>query len=212
MLCQVDERDLCKEEKMINSQGQMKIDASNVREVRVRIGNFIDTKTLDNNKAKDNKEILNSTLPENINKVKITLIYHGTRNMHCDQRRMNKVYSENMKTGSCIQYHIPIPADFEIMLSRSDVGEAPKNLFFICNQLLKPSEINGRFHVKGEQIKEICKENTHQMLMQMLVGTQQQANDTKVVELKMEYLVSYNNDTITLADGVAYTTIGLSTP
>lgn len=62
----------------------MKIDASNVREVRVRIGNFIDTKTLDNNKAKDNKDILNSTLPENINKVKITLIYHGTRTMHCD--------------------------------------------------------------------------------------------------------------------------------
>lgn len=80
MICEVDAKDLCKMEKTVGSAGEMKIDASASREVRLRIGNYIDTSKL----APGTLPASDEKLPQNINKVKLTLIYHGAGNTHCD--------------------------------------------------------------------------------------------------------------------------------
>lgn len=45
------------------------------------------------------------------------------------------------------------------------------------------------------------------MILQMFVGD---STDQKNKDIKMDYSVEYNNDTITLADGVAYVAKGYS--
>ena len=40
MICRVDEKDMCVEEKSTGSSGQLKIDTSSSRYIRIRIGNY----------------------------------------------------------------------------------------------------------------------------------------------------------------------------
>ena len=79
--------------------------------------------------------------------------------------------------------------------------------------MIQPSLFNGNYLVNVDQIKLVCKD-TSQILLQILVGFQNQTVPpspvTKPTEFKVQYLVSFKNDTITLADGIAYTTYGES--
>lgn len=104
---------------------------------------------------------------EIVNKVKLTLIYHAEGLSHCDERRLNKVYSENVKSGTCLKFHMPIAADLEIMASRSDLGQT-MHMYFLCSKKVSPIEINDRYVIKADVVKDNCKENLNEMLLQMV--------------------------------------------
>lgn len=59
-----------------------------------------------------------------VNPVKVTLIYHAAGAEHCDERRLNKVYSENVEANKCLKFHLPLATDIEIMASHSEIGLA----------------------------------------------------------------------------------------
>lgn len=80
MVCQVDDRDTCIGDKLAGSHGEIKINAASSRQVRMRIGNYMDANLLIPN-AKSNQ---NQHLPELVRKVKLTLMYHGAGLTHCD--------------------------------------------------------------------------------------------------------------------------------
>lgn len=78
-------------ENLAGSHGQIKINAASTREIRLRVGNFLEAGQLSPKKnTTDNKSI---SLPELVRKVSITLIYHGEGRDHCDERKVNKIYS-----------------------------------------------------------------------------------------------------------------------
>lgn len=82
MVCEVDVNDVCMGETLAGSHGQIKINAASIREIRLRIGNFLDASQLSPKANKtDNKSL---SLPELVRKVTLTLIYHGDGRDHCD--------------------------------------------------------------------------------------------------------------------------------
>lgn len=60
----------------IGNKGEIKIDSSNVREVRMRLGNYVNI----TNTPKDGKQpaLPAKTVLEGIRTVKVTLLYHTT--------------------------------------------------------------------------------------------------------------------------------------
>jgi len=117
VVCEVDLSDVCKGDSLAGSHGEITINAQNSREIRLRIGNFIDGSAL--TPSSSNSENLPTSI---VRKAKLTLLYHGVTNDHCDERKINKVYSENIKSGSCFKFHLPLAGDIQIMSSRSDLG------------------------------------------------------------------------------------------
>lgn len=53
MVCQVDDRDTCIGDKLAGSHGEIKINAASSRQIRMRIGNYMDANLLTPN-AKSN--------------------------------------------------------------------------------------------------------------------------------------------------------------
>lgn len=80
MVCQVDARDSCVGNKLAGSHGEIKINAAGSREIRLRIGNYVDSSTL----TPGDKKNQNDHLPQLVRKVKLTLIYHAAGATHCD--------------------------------------------------------------------------------------------------------------------------------
>jgi hypothetical protein len=56
MVCEVDYNDACLGDKLGGSHGSIKINAAAKREIRIRIGNFIDANDLVPQNSKDNKD------------------------------------------------------------------------------------------------------------------------------------------------------------
>lgn len=105
MVCEVDYSDSCIGDKLSGSHGEIKINAASKREIRIRIGNFYEQSALTSQGELSNK------LVAPVRKAKLTLIYHSAGLNHCDERRINKVYSENVKSGACFKYHLPLATD-----------------------------------------------------------------------------------------------------
>lgn len=72
----------CEGKPLLGSHGQLNINVGTKREIRVKLDNSpYDT---------SNTQLARTEL---VRKVKLTLIYHAADMNHCDERRMNKVYS-----------------------------------------------------------------------------------------------------------------------
>jgi hypothetical protein len=92
------------------------------------------------------------------------------------------------------------------MLSRSDLGENLQN-YFICSTKVTPPLVNNRYVIKGNVIEQSCRDKPNEMVLKIII--EEDANQmTK--SIKMDYSVEYNNDIITLSDGVAYLSKGYS--
>lgn len=73
---------------MAGSHGEIKINSINDREIRLRINNAIDGSALA--PANSKSGLLPTML---VRKAKITMVYHSAADDHCEERRINKVYS-----------------------------------------------------------------------------------------------------------------------
>jgi hypothetical protein len=69
------------------------IQTGSKREIRVRIGNFDDPKRLDNEKQLAPRPSRSDKLTGVVRQVKVSLIYHAGDLNHCEERKVNKVYS-----------------------------------------------------------------------------------------------------------------------
>ena len=50
-------------------------------------------------------------MPSIVRSVKITMFYHSSTKAHCEPRKINKVYSELVKSGSCFRFILPLASD-----------------------------------------------------------------------------------------------------
>ena len=52
----------------------------------------------------------------------VKTIFHSGNYAHCEERRMNEIYNERIKSGQCFKFTVPIAADVEVSTSRKDLG------------------------------------------------------------------------------------------
>ena len=67
--------------------------------------------------------------------------YHSAEEQHCDEKKINHVYSETPENGQCYKFHLPLLADVEIFASRSDNG-ASFEMFYACQAKIHPISRN----------------------------------------------------------------------
>jgi hypothetical protein len=111
-----------------------------------------------------------------------------------------------VREGSCLKFHLPLASDLEIMASRSDLGDSFQ-VYYLCSKKVLPAQVNKRFVIKTDMIKESCKEMPNDLNLLIMVG---EGSDETRKLIKMDYSVEFENDIITLADGVAYSSRGYS--
>lgn len=89
-------------------------------------------------KNKDNVTTETGTMPSIVRSVKITMFYHSSTKSHCQPRKINKVYSELVKSGSCFRFILPLASDLQILASRSTIDADNYQHYFLCSQKVIP--------------------------------------------------------------------------
>ena len=70
--------------------------------------------------------------------VVVKAIYHSGDYFHCEERSINEIYSENVNSGQCFKFTLPLMEDIIVNAKRSDLG--PNNVaYMICSRIVAPS-------------------------------------------------------------------------
>lgn len=91
-----------------------------------------------------------------------------------------------------------------MMASRGDLDDS-SFLYFVCSKKVNPQPLNSRYIIREPAIREACADSLSDMTLSMVVSDAS-AHSASQKEIRVDYSVEYTNDTITLADGVAYYT------
>lgn len=206
-VCQLDDRGLCTKGAdnnsvtLVGSKGKIPIDSTNIRSVKFRIGNYVNSSY---SSHPDNYTETSGAPAKILEVVKVKMIYHSETNKHCEVRKINKVYSEVTENSKCYKFHLPLVSDIEIFQARQDNG-ASFELFYVCETKVTPTYSNGRFVIQGSIISEHCAQNLDGLFLLMVVSD---ISPTIHTDIRLDYSVEYVNDTVTLADGIGYRSIG----
>ena len=73
--------------------------------------------------------------------VKVKVIYHSSKEKHCELKKINHIYSEIAETGKCYKFLMPLVADIEIFQARQDIGPS-FSMYFICDSKITPTFSN----------------------------------------------------------------------
>lgn len=84
VLCELDGRDLCKQgTEFVGNRGEVRINAENVREVKLRLGNYANTTAMPGEGDKKSPVKPERTPIEMVRTVKVTMLYHAAGRQHC---------------------------------------------------------------------------------------------------------------------------------
>lgn len=83
MVCQLDSRDICADgTEFVGSRGQIRINANSVRELKLRLANYVNTTTTPKDGARNIPKPPSSSI-DVVRTVKVTLLYHAAGRKHC---------------------------------------------------------------------------------------------------------------------------------
>lgn len=115
------------------------------------------------------------------------------------------MYNENIDTFSCVKYSLPVAADLEITISRSDLGST-KFYLTLCSNIVQPTVTRYRTYLAQEDIVEACSSSPTDLTLNLFFTDV----ETLSQEMRIYYLVSYTTDYIIMKDGMSYNHISIS--
>lgn len=65
--------------------------------------------------------------------VNVKSIFHSGNYAHCEERKMNEVYNERVKSGQCFKFTVPLAVDVEVSTTRKDLGTSIE-LLLVCSK------------------------------------------------------------------------------